>query len=153
MKVSIRPLTVKDAYTSVKWRNMSEIWKYTKFKADKEITIQDELTWIRKVTNDPSGRRFAILADGTYIGNIYLTDIHNNTAEYHIFIGEKTYWGKGIATQASKLILKYAKNTLRLKEVYLNVMKKNTSAYLVYKKLGFKESGEDGEFCKLTLKL
>lgn len=47
MEVSIRPLMMEDAYTSVKWRNDSEVFKYTGNTYNHEITIQDELSWIK----------------------------------------------------------------------------------------------------------
>lgn len=105
MKVTIRPLIEEDAYTSVKWRNDPEVFKYTGNTYKNEIKIENELEWIRKVTNNPLDYRCAILAEGVYVGNIYLTCIKGGKADYHIFIGDKSYWGKGVAKQASLLIL------------------------------------------------
>lgn len=59
------------------------------------ITPECELNWIRQVMANPSDYRCAIIVNGVYVGNIYLTDINNGTATYHIFIGDKTYWGEG----------------------------------------------------------
>ena len=86
MKVTIRPLVESDAYTSVKWRNDSEVFKYTGNTYKNEIKIENELEWIRKVTASPNDYRCAILADDVYVGNIYLTDIDGTSAHYHIFI-------------------------------------------------------------------
>lgn len=142
MQVTIRPLEEQDAYTSVKWRNDPEVFKYTGNTYDHEITIESKINWIRKVIkNNKIGKdyRCAILADGEYVGNIYLTDIDGLTANYHIFIGNKDYWGKGAAKQASLLILKYAFDGLQLKSVSLRVRKDNISAFNLYKNLGFQE--------------
>lgn len=138
MEIKIRPLEEKDAYTSVKWRNIPDLWIHTTFKATREITIEDELTWIKKVTSDPSDARFAITADGVYVGNIYLTGIQDGVGEYHIFIGEKEYWGKGIARQASVQLIEYAKQR-GLKGIYLEVKEDNAGAYHLYETLGFKK--------------
>lgn len=144
--VHIRPLEKNDAYASVKWRNQPDLWIHTKFKAVHEITIEDELAWIEKVMSDSSSARFAIVADGVYVGNIYLTNIHQGVGEYHIFIGDKNYWGKGIARQASIQIIDHGKNILGLKTIKLEVRSENAAAYHLYKSLGFKEVGnsEDG---------
>lgn len=152
MQVTIRPLQEQDAYTSVKWRNDPEVFKYTGNTYDHEITIESELGWIRKVINNPNDYRCAILVDGEYVGNIYLTDIDEETAEYHIFIGNKDYWGKGVAKQASDLILKYAFKELKLKSVYLRVQIENISAYSLYKKLGFVEISSDEKWISMTIK-
>lgn len=63
MKVTIRPLVESDAYTSVKWRNDPEVFKYTGNTYKNEIKIENELEWIRKVTASPTDYRCAILAD------------------------------------------------------------------------------------------
>lgn len=146
MQITIRPLQVKDAYTSVKWRNDPEVFKYTGNTYDHEITIESELEWIRRVINTPTDYRCAILADGTYVGNIYLTDIDGVSANYHIFIGNKNYWGKGVAKQASLQILSYGFENLGLKRIRLKVQKENNSAYRLYEKLGFKEIESGGKW-------
>lgn len=151
MKVSIRPLKIEDAYTSVRWRNDREVFQFTGNTYDHEITIDSELKWLDRVSKNKNEYRCAIIADDTYIGNIYLTDITSTTATYHIFIGNKEYWGKGVAREASKLILDYAFNQLNLKEVRLEVRPQNTSALKLYKKLGFIPYDKDDKFISMKI--
>ena len=146
MQVSIRPLIESDAYTSVQWRNDAEVFKYTGNTYNHEIKIDSELEWIRKVIANPNDYRCAILAENVYVGNIYLTNVTDQSATYHIFIGDKNYWGKGIAKRASILILDYAFKVLHLHSVKLKVRNKNTSAYMLYIKLGFKTEKVDEEW-------
>lgn len=153
MNVTIRPLEENDAYTSVKWRNIPELWIHTTFKAQREITIEDELKWIRAVMQDPTSARFAILADGIYVGNIYLTGLKDDVGEYHIFIGEKEYWGKGIARKASERIIEYGKDVLRLNAIILGVRPDNAAAFHLYESLGFVETGEEDGFVRMKLNL
>lgn len=154
MNVTIRPLQVEDAKVSVVWRNTPDLWVHTKFKATHKITLQNEMDWIEKVTSDPTCARFAIIADDQYVGNIYLTDIADGEAEYHIFIGEKAYWGKGVARKASELIIDYGESTLKLERIKLLVKKENAGAYHLYATLGFIEtySADDG-FVEMMLNL
>ena len=151
MNVRIRPLKEQDAYTSVKWRNDPEVFKFTGNIYNHEITIDNELEWIRKVTANPTDYRCAILVDEVYVGNLYLTDIKEGTAHFHIFIGDKSYWGKGVAKRASLLILEYAFNVLNIKEVLLRVRNVNTSAYNLYLRLGFKDVKVDGIWTLMKL--
>ena len=151
MNVRIRPLKEQDAYTSVKWRNDPEVFKFTGNIYNHEITIDNELEWIRKVTANPTDYRCAILVVEVYVGNIYLTDIKEGTAHFHIFIGDKSYWGKGVAKRASLLILEYAFNVLNIKEVLLRVRNVNTSAYNLYLRLGFKDVKVDGIWTLMKL--
>lgn len=143
-KVLIRPLCEEDALTSWMWRNDTEVWQFTGSKPDKPITAHIEQEWIRKVLKEETSRRFAILVDENYVGNIQLTNIRNGKdAEYHIFIGNKSYWGKGIAHLATSQILHYAKEALSLQSLYLTVDPLNIGAIKTYEKSGFvKRSNE-----------
>ena len=127
------------------------MFKYTGNIYKNEIKIENELEWIHKVTSNSKDYRCAILADGVYVGNIYLTDIENGSAEYHIFIGDKLYWGKGVAKQASILILEYAFNVLSLDSVKLQVRKENTSALMLYQRLGFEVEKENVEWISMIV--
>lgn len=153
MEVKIRPLKIEDAYTSVRWRNDPKVFKYTGNIYNHEITIESELEWINKVISNPLDYRCAILADGVYVGNIYLTDMQNGVANYHIFLGEKDYWGKGIAKKASIQIISYGFNVLGLTQINLTVRKANIAARCLYKSLAFKELMEnENEMIEMYLK-
>jgi len=143
-KVLIRPLEEKDAYISYKWRNDPEIWKFTGNKPDKVITQEIELNWIKNVLRESNSFRFAICVDDKYIGNIQITNvIEEKSGEYHVFIGEKSYWGKGIATLATFQLIRFAKNRLNLKELFLYVKPENKVAIRVYEKCGFKKENDE----------
>ena len=151
MNVTIRPLQENDAYTSVKWRNDPEVFKYTGNTYSREITIENEIEWIRRVISNPNDYRCAILADGIYVGNIYLTDITDGEAEYHIFIGNRSYWGKGIAKLASEEIIKFGFNELYLNCIKLRVRVANKRAYSLYQALGFIEVDSDETWISMKL--
>ena len=149
MEVHIRPLQPEDAYTSVKWRNDPEVFKYTGNTYDHVITIESEMDWIQKVIAKKSDYRCAIIADGQYVGNIYLTDIKDGNANYHIFIGEKKMWGKGVARKASEAIIKHGIEILELSKIYLKVRPQNERAVRLYTSLGFKEYDRDNKFISM----
>lgn len=152
IEVRIRPLEEKDALTSYKWRNDKDVFALT-IPAYKDFTVsyETELEWIRRVIKNNDEYRCAIEADGVYVGNIYLTNITKDDAVYNIFVGDKSYWGKGVAFKASKLILQYAFDTLRLKRVVLEVRKEHASAIALYNKLGFEEIKRD-EYIEMQIK-
>lgn len=138
MNVLIRPLAQADAQVSYKWRNDPDVWKFTGSRPNSEITEEIEREWLANTLTDESKKRFAILVDGVYVGNVQLTDISaNQSAVFHIFIGDTTYWGKGIATEATYQILTYAKEVLHLALVSLQVKKENAAAVKSYEKNGF----------------
>lgn len=150
MEVKIRPLEPEDAYTSVKWRNDPEVFKYTGSVYNHTITLENEIEWINRVIGNADEYRCAIIADGKYVGNIYLTGIHDGQAEYHIFIGDKSFWGKGVAKAASQLIIKYGFENLRLTQINLSVRPQNTAALRLYQNLGFRETSRNEDFIHMT---
>ncbi len=148
--VYIRPLNVDDALTSYIWRNDSEVWLHTGSKPDKVITPEIEKNWIQNILKDNTCKRFAIIADNNYIGNIQLTKITEVDAEYHIFIGNKDWWGKKVSHLATFQLLNFAKEHLRLKKIYLSVRKQNLFAIKTYLKSSFKIITENEEWINMV---
>jgi RimJ/RimL family protein N-acetyltransferase len=56
-------------------------------------------------------------------------------------IGDETRRGRGIGTEATKLALAYAFETLNLERIELRVIDTNTQARDLYRRLGFVEEG------------
>lgn len=148
-KVLIRKLRESDAKISYQWRNDNEVFKYTGNTYSNYISYETELAWIKRVIKNANEYRCAIEVDGVYVGNIYLTDIDRESAEYQIFIGAKDYWGRGVATEASRLIFKYAFDKRGLNYVYLHVREDNESALRLYKKLGFIPKEKNDNWIKM----
>ncbi|MCC8426360.1 GNAT family N-acetyltransferase [Mucilaginibacter sp. UR6-11] len=145
ISIYIRPLVLEDAKISYLWRNDPSIWTYTGFKANGIITEEMETEWLRNNLNRPDQSRFAICVKrlDTYIGNVQLLDFHGKTAELHLFIGNKLYWGKGVGFQATVLILRYGFFNRKLEVIYLKVHPANIAAISIYEKAGFQITGKD----------
>jgi RimJ/RimL family protein N-acetyltransferase len=68
-------------------------------------------------------------------------DVRNRHAEFGIAIGEKTAWGSGYGTEATRLIVRYAFETLNFNRIWLHVGEDNERAVRVYEKVGFRTEG------------
>ncbi|PTQ96669.1 RimJ/RimL family protein N-acetyltransferase [Mucilaginibacter yixingensis] len=145
ISVYIRPLKLDDAQTSYLWRNDSQVWLYTNFKAVGYITKEQEKEWLREKLTHNDEKRFAICVKelDTYIGNVQLLDIKDHHAELHLFIGNKLYWGKGIGYQATLLTAKFGFEKMNLDDIYLRVHPANVPALAIYEKAGFEISGKN----------
>lgn len=152
-EVYIRPLRIEDASISYKWRNDPEIWIYTQFNRNNEITLEIESDWLKSKLVKEDEKRFAICLTETdqYIGNVQLINIKNKSAEFHLFIGEKDFWGKGIGSKVTSLIINYAFDELGLDNVSLEVNEDNLPAQAIYKKMGFLEANKKNNFIKMWL--
>lgn len=152
-QIYLRPLALEDAKTASKWRNNPSVWEYTRHRSDQPVTEEIEREWIARVIARPNERRFAICLkhSGQYIGNIQLVDIRDKNAHYHIVIGEEKFWGRGIASQATEQLLRYAFLDLALETVMLDVHYKNKAALSLYKKTGFRQINYGFPFIEMIL--
>src|SRR5882672_1841917 len=80
---------------------------------------------------------------GQSVGTIGLSRIDptHRRAEYGVLIGEPGARGKGLASEASRLLLDYAFRTLGLVRVYLHVFADNAAAVRLYERVGFLREG------------
>lgn len=99
-QILIRPLRFEDAAISYKWRNDASLWKYTVNKPQNVATQQSEEMWISSKLQEPAEKRFAIMANDDYIGNVHFTNMTSKSFVIHIFIGDKRYHKKGISMHA-----------------------------------------------------
>ncbi len=85
---------------------------------------------------------FAIEADGHYIGWLGLrVNDADQSARYRIGIANPEYWGRGYGTEVTRLVLRYAFDTLQLHRVHLRVAAYNVRARRCYEKCGFRVEG------------
>jgi hypothetical protein len=65
---------------------------------------------------------------------------------FRIAIGEKDAWGKGYGTEATRLVMEEAFESLGLDEVRLEVFGHNVRAIATYERVGFEVTGEHVEW-------
>jgi UDP-4-amino-4,6-dideoxy-N-acetyl-beta-L-altrosamine N-acetyltransferase len=112
---------------------------------DEPLDREGHLRWFERMQKDGIRHEFIIVerATGRSIGITGLNhlDRQHRRAEYGIVIGEAEARGKGLAFEASRLLLNYAFNKLRLHRVYLHVFTENEPALRLYRKIGFTQEG------------
>ena len=82
----------------------------------------------RHIAGNPTAIWFSIeAADGTYVGNIWLWDLHwrHRRAEVRLFIGHSEYFGKGLGAAAIAAISAYAFESLGLHKLYAYIHTSN----------------------------
>ncbi|MGE8720197.1 GNAT family N-acetyltransferase [Leptospira terpstrae] len=79
----------------------------------------------------------------THIGNISLQNINwiNRTGEFAIFLGEKKYWGKGLALEASNLIVSHGFKVMNLNRIYCGTFSNNHGMIKLAKSLKMTQEG------------
>lgn len=104
-----------------------------------------EKKWIEDTIFHSADIKLAVcLTDNNlHIGNVYLTDINyvNRTAESHILIGNKDYWGQGYAREALLQILHYGFEERGLNRVYAHINADNAASLRMHEKCGYTREG------------
>ncbi len=108
------------------------------------ITTPDAAAWVRHLAEHP----FAwVIEHRVPIGEIRLDrlDKQDRRASLAIGIFDPTSLGKGLGTEAIRLILDFAFRTLKLHRISIRVLAYNTRAIRAYQKCGFVIEGRERE--------
>jgi UDP-4-amino-4,6-dideoxy-N-acetyl-beta-L-altrosamine N-acetyltransferase len=141
--VYLRPLETEDAPTLVPWLNDPEVSRF--LARYRPVTLAEEVDFLRHINDSPTDLvlGIALRAEDRLVGAIGLhqMDIRSRNAKFGIFIGDRNWWGKGCGTEATRLIVRHAFETLNLHRVSLHVYEYNERALKVYQKVGFRIEG------------
>lgn len=137
--VFLSELTEDDATENyAHWLNDPEVNRWLETR---NVTIPELKKYILEKRENPNAVLFGIFwnENGEHIGNIKLEPIDHEKKEatIGILVGEKEYWGKGAATEATNLATDYAFSVLKMRAVTLGVIPENKPALRVYEKCGF----------------
>ena len=138
-RLSLEPLSKRFlSQVYVNWLNDDAVNQYLVSGGD--YTLEKLKQYLEEVERNPK-YFWAIKLKETnkHIGNIKIDPINLNdlSGEYGIMIGDRSTWGKGIAKEASEIVLAFCFETLQLKKITLGVQKNNLKAIRLYEKLGF----------------
>jgi len=138
--VSLRYLNPSDATSEyVSWLNDPEINQFTesRFFVHTKESVED---FISKTSND-SNHAFAIIDNesGLHIGNIKIGNINSKYqyADIGLIIGNKKFWGKGIASEAIKLCVGFAFSELKLHRLWAGIYALNIGSVKAFERAGF----------------
>ena len=111
-------------------------------------TLAEHQRWYeRMTTGDHVTFTVYDLADMAPVGNVGMFDIdpRNGTCELGIGILEPRRRGRGLGTDATRLITDYAIRDLGMHNVHLSVFAFNVAGIRAYRKAGFREYGRRRE--------
>ncbi len=149
--IKLRKITIEDTDNILKWKNNENVKK--NFCIQEELKREQHLNWLKNKVN--KGKVIQFIIESTElnkdVGSVYLRDIDikNNKAEFGIFIGEDDARNKGIGSKATKKIIEYGFEKLKLHKIYLRVFSNNFGAIKAYEKAGFVYQGTAKDDIKL----
>jgi ribosomal-protein-alanine N-acetyltransferase len=143
-RVDLGVLLRDDLSTVWKWYNDRRVRRYLS-KPYEAFFYEDEVEWYEALRKNKEREKvFTIVtsSENRLVGLIGLHDIDpiNRNAELGYFLGPE-YWGRGYATEAVGLALKYAFEWLNLLKVYARVFEPNAASRRVLERNGFQLVG------------
>lgn len=141
--VELVPLEKKYLDIVTKWNYDTAINFY--FSKRPPLNQQQQELWLKNTLNDSTKKKYIIIhqLNKKPVGMVSLMkiDLGEKKAEFGITIGEKNYWGTGVAKAASSMLLHYAFQILQLDLLYLTVFEANHRAIHFFTNLGFIKTG------------
>ena len=140
-RLLLREVRVEDAHGAYyHWMNDPEITQYLESRFTPHSVEQLE-EFVRGVQKDRRNIFLAIVLRESqqHIGNIKLgpIDWNHRMADIGIVLGERSCWGKGIATEAIALISQYAFDVLNLRKLNAGCYATNGGSVRALEKAGF----------------
>jgi RimJ/RimL family protein N-acetyltransferase len=144
-EICLRALTYQDIDKTLQWHNDTNIVDFYSGHPF-PVNLEMERKWYEKIlTSDFPTSVFGIehVKDQKLIGITVLRDINmiNRNAECGIYIGDKAYLGRGLATDALELIVRFSFMKLGLNRIFAIIRADNISSIKLFEKIGFEREG------------
>lgn len=144
-RINLRKVKESDVKNNYhRWMNDSQVTRFLEHGVQ-TYTIESLHEYVKDKNKDNSNFFLAIIIkDGNqHIGNIKLGPINwvHRHGDIGIIIGEKEQWGKGYATEAISLVVKYAFDNLNLHKITAGCTELNLGSMKAFQKNGFEIEG------------
>jgi [ribosomal protein S5]-alanine N-acetyltransferase len=149
--VVIRPVGMDDAEVIARYANNAKIAVNLRDGFPHPYTLRHAKDFVSKMAMKEPPMIFAIEYNGEFCGVIGLSgqdDVYRMTSEIGYWIAEP-FWGKGIATEAVRLLTDYGLNELGFVRIHTGVFEYNPASMKVLEKNGY---ALDGIFRKSVFK-
>ncbi|MGE7690342.1 GNAT family N-acetyltransferase [Lysinibacillus sp. NPDC097214] len=153
--IKIRPLTINDYETVLKWSKDDSFCSANGWELNRS---PEELYrwWLNCVNNVAEDFiRMGISFNDKLVGYADLACIKNKTAELGIAIGESGLWGKGIGFTSAICMMEFASKKLGMTTFNAETHEANVRSRKMLEKIGFKEISRlgSGEFLGMNSQL
>ena len=140
-KIYLRPITMEDTDLVVKWRNNEKVVQ--NFIYRKPISREEHICWMEQKVATGRVIQFIIcdLQTDKPLGVVYIQNIEeeHSKAEEGIFLGEEEAFGRGIGTEAARLMVRYAFEILGLHKLSARVLAYNMASRRMHEGAGYEQ--------------
>lgn len=142
-KIGLRMVELDDCNaTYLDWLGDSQVNQYLETRWE-EQTLDKIKDFVRSIRESSHSYLFAMIFQGEHIGNIKIGPIHPvyKYADVSYFIGAKSAWGKGIATEAIGLVTDFSFEKLSLHRLQAGAYEDNIGSQKALIKNGYSQEG------------
>ena len=147
----MRKIKVEDREELAEIANNKNIWLNLRDRFPHPYTLEDADFYINMILKEDPQYSFAIEYESRFagmIGLVPMNDVYRKTAEIGYWLGEP-YWGKGIMTEACKLVTDFGLHTLDFTRLHAGIFEHNIGSIKILEKNGYTK---DGLFKKSIIK-
>jgi RimJ/RimL family protein N-acetyltransferase len=141
--VVLRPVEVADA--AGLFALDPETLRLTGSNQDSAFTLENLENWYatRGTTDDRLDLSIIERATGAWAGEVVLNELsrQNESCGFRILLQGPRFYGRGLGTESTRLVIDYAFGTVGVHRIELEVYDFNPRARHVYEKLGFVHEG------------
>lgn len=121
----------------VDWLNDPEVTKFTEVPPGQ--TIENARAYVAQGATDKNSALWRVTVDGEHVGNIRISNIvwKHLRADVALMIGEKSVWGRGIGTEAIRLVTAYGFDTMKLHRLQAGIYANNGASLRAFEKAGY----------------
>lgn len=149
MDIVLKRIQLADAPFIQQWKGDQELSELI-MSHPVHLSIPETEQWIKKNSDDPGQRLFGIYVKNDekeekpiLVGVLRLMflDFDAGTTELGVYIGDRSYWGKGIGEYVIKRGVNLTFDDLGLMKIYIKVNNSNQASMNTFLKLGFEKEG------------
>lgn len=149
--IQLLPLRADQATVFYRWIQDPEVIAYSLNAFQQMDSLVKVSHWLEATLADARSLNLGVYLAETreLIGHAGISGISlvNRTGEYFILLGEKRYWGKGIATEVTRQVVARGFAELNLNRIMLTVSEPNEGGVKAYQRAGFRLEGRLRQAC------
>ena len=143
MNISLKILQLEDVTQKyVDWFIDPDVIKFSE-KKTKKFTLQGQINYVNSCLIDTNKVLYGVFDDKLHIGNFHfegLESIHKRV-ELTYVIGDKSYWNKGVATDALSKLIELLTSKYKIHKIFSHVVESNIGSCRILEKNNFTLEG------------
>jgi RimJ/RimL family protein N-acetyltransferase len=140
-RVTLGPIKAEHLENYCRWFDDPEVTRF--LERDTPITMKEEESWFARIAESEHDVLWGLFVDGNHLGSTSIGQIdwRNRRGTTGIVIGDRSWWGRGVAGESHGLRTRYAFEELGLEKLVTHVIEGNTASRRALERIGYQTVG------------